>query len=202
MWDRLSSCLLYATWVFLKAVAYDRSSPRRSMAKYCRILCIASHMNSPALGLFWWHVIVLCLILGQALSPVLPCRAPAHPHAARMWGSSTDLCSWDGNGQDFTSCEFLLDPKEQLISLSLLRYSFVQKMALVSSVQVPSEEILLYEYWVLTLSIYCLDTADSAMCFTKQNKPLQRIVLRELRGEIPNTDSRAGDILFFLCSWG
>ena len=64
------------------------------------------------------------------------------------------------------------------------------------------QECLPYQYWVLTFSLYCLDTADSAMCFTKQNKRLQRIALRELRGDIPNTNSRAGDILFFLCGWG
>lgn len=59
-----------------------------------------------------------------------------------------------------------------------------------------------YQYWVLTLSLYCSDTADSAMCFKKQNKHLQTIVLRKLKGEESNTDSRAGDMLFFLCGWG
>ncbi|KAK4824003.1 hypothetical protein QYF61_009128 [Mycteria americana] len=68
--SRTGTCLL-------KAMAGDRRSPRRLMAKYCRILCIATHMNSPALGLFWWHMIVLHLDLGQALSPALPCPSPS-----------------------------------------------------------------------------------------------------------------------------
>lgn len=37
------------------------------------------------------------------------------------------------------------------------------------------------KFVVLTLSLYCLGIADSATCFTKQNKHLQRIALRDLR---------------------
>lgn len=132
-------------------MASDRRSPRRLMAKYCRILCIATHMNSPPLGLFWWRMIVLCLVLGQALSPALPCPAPAHPHTARTQGRRIDLYSQDSNRQNFANCGFLLDSKGQLISFSLFTYSFVPKWALVSAAQVRSEE-------VFTLSVLSFDT--------------------------------------------
>lgn len=62
----------------------------------------------------------------------------------------------------------------------LFTYSIVPKWVLVSASQVHSEECLPYQYL-----LYCLDTADSAMCSTKQNKHLPRIALRELRGETP-----------------
>lgn len=175
----------------LKAVDSDRRSPRRLMAKYCRILWIATKMNSPALVLVTYD----CLVPSPGTSP----QPPAHPHIARTWGRWIDLYPRDSNGQNYANCEFLLDSEGKLISFSLFTYSFMPKWASVSAVQ---KKCLPYQYRVLTLSLYCLDTADSAMRFTKQNKHLQRVVLRELKGDIPNTDSRAGDILFFLCGWG
>lgn len=78
----------------------------------------------------------------------------------------------------------------------LFTHSIVPKWVLVSASQVHSAECLPYQY-----SLYSLDTADSATCFTKQNKHLPRIALSELRGETPKTDSRAGHMLFCLCGW-
>lgn len=113
--------------------------------------------------------------------------------------TSTHETAMDRTSQIVSSCWAL---RGRWFPFLCLHIPLCQKWLWCQQCKFVQKKCLPYQYGVLTLSLYCLDTADSAMCFTKQNKHLQRIVLRELRGEILNTDNRAGDILFFLCGWG
>lgn len=97
----ISSWFLEAAQVLLQAIASDKS-PRRLMAKYCMTFFIATLVNS-AFGLFWGHIIILHLVLGQALSSSL--------HMRQKWTELWKL--WDTAGQKggtdflFSACIFL-----------------------------------------------------------------------------------------------
>lgn len=100
---QISSCVLEAAQVLLQAIASDKNS-RRFMAKYCMTLCIATPVNF-VLGLFWGHMIVLHLVLGQTLSSALHCSSPI--------SCCSDLCTHALTRQQWTELWKLWDPAGQ-----------------------------------------------------------------------------------------
>lgn len=151
----------------LKAMCCDERS-LRFMAKYCRILCTTTHVNSPALGLLQWHMFILCLALGKAFIPAQSYPAQYHPYTQILRcgeGESTSTHETAVNRTLYIVSSYWT-LKGQLIAFALFTYSSVPKWASVSAAQLPLESVYLIsiEFWH---SHYTVQIVQIQQCASK-----------------------------------